>query len=120
MYVTCSSCFGEPPCRFGPSASKNPDDGRGASVCLRRRVDPGANLRSLSEVLGKTLEMLIRDSELRRCPLEPRLISLASWPSFTETLLLNSGFEALTKESRVCEGVKGGPRSGTWTRRKAS
>lgn len=77
MYVTWLSCFDGVACCFDPSASKKPDDGRGASVCLRRRVEPGANLRSLSEPLGKTLEMLLRDSEFRLCPLvkEPRLIS---------------------------------------------
>jgi hypothetical protein len=118
MYVTWSCGL----LCFDPSLSKKPADGSGASVCLRRRADPGANLRSLSELLGKMPDILLRDSEPRLCLLEePALINLVNWPSFAEMLLRNSGcggfsVECLSKAFRAGEGVNGGPGAGTGTR----
>lgn len=84
-------------------------------MCLRRA---GEGLTRRRMPFEGTLEMLRRDSVFLLCflrePLEPFLIILEICPA--EALR----FKRCSKVSWVGEGVKGGPASGTGTRRKAS
>jgi hypothetical protein len=106
--------------------SKNPGEGGGASVC-RRRVGVVASEGRRKTFDGTLVEILRFASEPPRCFLkEPRLISLESWLSFKERVLVDPGagdfapLAARSKHAWVGEGVKGGPWLGTGTRWKAS
>ena len=113
----------------GSVVSKNPGDGGGASVCLRRLLDTGIRPNTLEGIL---VEMLLRGSDPVRLFLEePGLINLDNWLSFPgplpflfgpelEILEVLEGFALWSNDFRDGEGVNGGPCSGAGRRWKAS
>lgn len=92
--------------------SRREGDGGGASVCLRRL--PDVETRPIT-FEGTLVEILVRAAELLRCLMKEAGLNLENWLSFPEAAVLG-GLGARSNDSRLGEGVKAGPCSGTGTR----